>query len=313
MSVPVTGDPIRDLITAVCVERLRRDLFHLSKDPLPYRKLNYTRPGADRSSLEEVDEFLADELAACGYTVEREGCPVQAFRCDPSKPKAHQYAPPLPEDRWYMACNLYAERRGRDCPARILLALAHKDSQSWVDSPGANDNADGTVALLEIARVLSDFPARHTIRFLFCNEEHRPWTSVTAAQKACERGDDLAAILNLDGMTGRSAEDAAAGRHPLVSVYTQPEGEALAHLVGEVIERYGIALEHRIARRERPGDDDGSFVNAGFPAAIVNIGSWPYAEPNYHTEADAPETVDITHLRLATQAALASIATLDLQ
>ena len=75
----------------------------------------------------------------------------------------------------------------------------------------------------------------------------------------------------------------------------------------EVNEAYGIGLEQRIYQRAAPGDDDGSFVNAGFPAAIGNIGSYPYADPNYHRETDAPEAVDLENVRLATQACLAAI------
>ena len=37
-------DPIPNLIRRVSAERMRADLFYLSKDPLPYRKLNGTLP-----------------------------------------------------------------------------------------------------------------------------------------------------------------------------------------------------------------------------------------------------------------------------
>lgn len=305
------NDPIPALIEAVDPVRLKRDLYYIAADPLPFRKLNFARAGQTFSSLEECDDYLEGELSAAGYQVEREGAPVQAFRNDPSKPVAHRYSPPLPEDPWFTAVNLYAERTGLERPEEIVLLLAHKDSQSWVASPGANDNAVGTVALLEIARILGRYEPQRTIRFLFCNEEHRPWTSVAAAENARLRGDRLVAVMNLDSLTGKPRVEWDEGRRPLVSVYTEPEGERIAMIVGEVNERYGIGLEHRIARRDRPGDDDGSFVNAGFPAAIINIGSWPYAEPNYHTEHDTPDQVDFPHLALATRASLAAAVALD--
>ena len=80
-----------------------------------------------------------------------------------------------------MAYNVYAERRGKTRPDEIILLLAHKDSQSWVHSPGAYDNAVGTVAILEIARIIAKLEPQRTMRFLWCNEEHYPWTSVLAA------------------------------------------------------------------------------------------------------------------------------------
>lgn len=295
------------LIARVDEERLRRDLFFLARDPLPYRTLNRTLPGHTECTLYEADAYLQAQLEAAGYDVEREAVPVQAYRCDTSKPKAHQYGRPNPDDPWYTAYNLYAEKRGTEAPEEIVLLVAHKDSQSWVESPGAYDNAVGTAALLEMARLLSARETRRTVRFLLCNEEHTPWTSATAAQRAKEREDNLVAIFNTDSLGGKSAEDVRAGRKTNVTLYTSPEGERLAALMAEVNDAYRIGLEQRSHARTTPGDDDGSFIKAGFPAAIANLGSYPYADPNYHLESDAPEAVDIENVRMATQAVLAAV------
>ncbi|MDA0709287.1 MAG: M28 family peptidase [bacterium] len=297
---------IFDQISQVSGENMYETIYHLSRDPLPFRKLNHTRPGSDRCSLYEADAFLQSRLASFGYAVETEGVQVQAFRCDTSKPKAQQYSAPAPEDPWYPAYNLYAEQRGSTLPEEIVLLLAHKDSQSWVDSPGANDNGVGTAAVLEIARVIGSFKPRRTIRFLFCNEEHRPWTSVTAAKNAAARGDNLVAIYNLDGLSRGTPEDKAQGRKTNVTLFTESEGERFADLMAEMNEAYGIGLQQRKLKRERPGDDDGSFVNAGFKHAVINIGSYPYGDPNYHTESDQIEHVDVGNLVLATRLSLAA-------
>jgi hypothetical protein len=305
-------DPdIRRLIGAVDPEQMSRDLFYLSKDPLPYRKLNLTLPGHQKNTLYEADDYLASRLQAQGYRVEREAVEVQAFRRDKSKPKHAQYSAPKPEDPWYTAYNLYAERKGRSHPDRIILVLAHKDSQSWIDSPGANDNAIGTVGVLEMARVLAEHRCESTIRFLFCNEEHTPWTSKTAAQKAKSRGDNIVAVFNMDGIGAKTAEETAAGKKTNVTAYTEPEGKRLAELMGDVNARYSIGLEQRTAKRQRPGDDDGSFVLAGYPAAVINIGSFPYGDPNYHVEGDIPEKCDVENAAMAVQATLAAVVTID--
>lgn len=302
---------IRRIISNVDNERMSKNLFYLSKDPLPYRKLNLTLPGHEKNTLYEADDYLAAQLESWGYKVEREGVQVQAFRRDTSKPKHAQYSPPKPEDPWYTAYNLYAERKGRSHPEKIILIMAHKDSQSWIDSPGANDNAIGTVGVLEMARVLANYTPENTIRFLFCNEEHTPWTSKTAAQNARSRGDDIVAVFNTDGIGVKTAEQTAAGKKTNVTAYTKPEGEHLAELMSKMNARYSIGLEQRIAVRRRPGDDDGSFVQAGYPAAIINIGSWPYGDPNYHAEGDIPETCDVKNAAMTVQAALAAVVTLD--
>ena len=149
---------------------------------------------------------------------------MQALRRDTSKPKHAQYSPPKPEDPWYTAYNLYAERKGHSYPDRIIVVIAHKDSQSWIESPGANDNAIGTVGVLEMACVLEEYTSESTIRFLFCNEEHTPWTSKTAAQKAKSRGDNIVAVFNMDGIGAKTAEETAAGKKTNVTAYTKPEG-----------------------------------------------------------------------------------------
>jgi hypothetical protein len=79
----------------------------------------------------------------------------------------------------------------------------------------------------------------------------------------------------MDGIGAKTAEQTAAGKKTNVTAYTEPEGKRLAELMTEANIRYSIGLEQRIVKRSRPGDDDGSFVLAGYPAAVVNIGSFP--------------------------------------
>lgn len=303
---------IKTIIDQINGDNMRNTIFYLAKDPLPFRKLNYTRPGQTKCTLYEADDYLQTQLESFGYTVQKEGVEVQAFRCDTSKPKAQQYSPPMPEDPWYTAYNLYAEKTGTTHPDDIILLLAHKDSQSWVDSPGANDNGVGTSAVLEIARVISTQKTQRTIRFLFCNEEHRPWTSVTAAQRAAERSDNLVAIFNLDGLSRGTPEDKAQGRKTNVTLFTEPEGEPFADLMARMNDTYQFGLHQRKEQRKRPGDDDGSFINAGFKHAVINIGSYPYGDPYYHTEQDHPENVDIDNLVLSTQLSLAATLHVDI-
>lgn len=302
---------ITRLVAAVDARQMSNHLFYLAKDPLPFRKLNYTLPGHSKSTLDEADDYLVGRLESWGYRVQREPVKVQAFRRDTTKPLQHQYSTPRPEDPWYTAHNLYAERKGRSRPDEILLVVAHKDSQSWIDSPGANDNAVGTVGVLELARGLAEYPTERTIRFLFCNEEHTPWTSVTAAQNAKARGDRILAVFNLDSIGAKSAEETAAGRKTNVTAYTEPAGERLAALMQAVNTRFAIGLEQRAVQRAAPGDDDGSFVRAGFGAAVINLGSWPYADPNYHAPGDIPERCDLANAAMTVQATVAALLTLD--
>ena len=54
----MTRDIIPDRIKQVDTEQLRRNLFYLSKAPLPFRKLSYTIPGHAANTLYEADDFI---------------------------------------------------------------------------------------------------------------------------------------------------------------------------------------------------------------------------------------------------------------
>lgn len=298
---------IRTIVGQVDGERIRRGLYALAADPLPRRTLNFTRPGHATSTLDEADDWIAARLAEAGLEVERRPYPVQAYSCDRTKPLHHWYAAPEPGAPTYTAHNLIAEVRGSELPGEVIVLVAHKDSQSWIDCPGALDNAVGTVCLTEMARLLAPAGLRRTVRFLFCNEEHTPWTSAHAANEWRERGDDLVAVFNVDSLGGKSEADRRAGRAPCATLYTVDEGLPLAKLMERMNRDLGIGLEHRIVRREFANDDDGSFVKAGYGAAVAVIGSFPYADEEYHMPGDTPDRVHITNVRMAAQAILACV------
>ena len=307
----MSPDPIPGLIAGVDAAAISRDLHYLCHDPLPYRKLNYTLPGHEKSTLDEADDYICQKLAKAGYAVEKEPVQVQAFRRDESKPLHAQYSPPHPEDPWYTAHNVYGKKTGSEAPEEIIVIISHKDSQSWIDSPGANDNTIGTVGNMAVAGALAGYRSRRTLWFIYCNEEHTPWTSVNAAEGARDRGDKIVAVINMDGIGVKSAEDRLARRMTNVICFTEPEGEPFADLFGEVNEAYGLGLQHSKCRRSGPGDDDGSFVKAGFPMAVLVIGSYPYGDPNYHSPQDTADLVDVDNAALTVKATVAAIVTLD--
>ena len=302
---------IPQTIASVSAARLRRDLFHLASHPLPFRKVNFTIAGHGRCSLDEADDMLQEQLEAAGLTVTRTAYQAQAFRCDSSKPLHHWYSKPDPGDPWYTIHNLEATIAGQTHPDQIIQLVSHKDSMSWIDSPGAHDNAVGTVANLEIARVLAGVALQRTVRILFCNEEHTPWTSRFAAEAARDRGDRIIAVLNQDSLDGKSDADAAAGRRLHTVAYSTEQGHRLADMVSRLNEQHDIGLEVQVAFKERVNDDDGMFIKAGYPTTVMNLGSLPYADSQYHLPGDRPERVDIENVRRSTQLVLATVLELD--
>ena len=285
-------------MATLSAERIHDDLFFLSGE-LPRRTVNLTRPGSSEHTLAEADRYLREQLNAAGHRVDSVTHRVQPFRCDRSKPMHHWYALPAEEDPWYEVTNLAVTLTGSSTPEEIVQLVAHKDSQSWIHSPGAYDNAVGAVALLELARTLETGTLERTVRLLWCNEEHRPWTSRFAAEEAAARGDDIVAVLNVDSLGGKSDDDIATGRMPHTITSSTPEGLNLARFVAAC--SADARLDVELAAKEQINDDDGMFINAGFRAAVMNIGSWPYADAEYHLPGDRPERVDISNVVMSTE------------
>ncbi len=298
------------VLNEVSVERLRHDLFYLCRDPLSFRTVSYTRPWHEKNSLDEADDFIAAEMrkfAAVEVIANR----VRAFRCNSAKPLHHWYDAPREGDPWYDAHNIEVTLPGTTHADEIIQLISHKDSMSWINSPGAHDNAVGTVANMELVRVLSALPRQRTIRVLFCNEEHTPWHSATAANAARARGDRIIAAFNLDSICGKSDAAIAAGLKTHIVLYSTDEGKVLADFVVAEAGKYKLPLQVGTGFKESVNDDDGSFIHAGYRRTISNIGSFPYEDAEYHLPGDVPERVDLENLRLSTQLLLASVLDID--
>lgn len=299
------------ILEKVSSERLHDDLFSFCRDPFSFRTVTYTIPWHEKNSLDELDDFLVAEISKYPVRVKRIPYKLKPFRCDRNKPLHHWYSSPKEEDPWYDGNCIEVVMPGSDKADEIIQLVSHKDSMSWINSPGAHDNAVGTVANLEMIRVLSSIPRHRTIRVLFCNEEHTPWYSKTYAADSMAKGDNIIAVFNQDAICGKSDEDAAAGRKLNVSIYSTLEGKALAEFVMSCAGRYSLPIEASICDKGCVNDDDGSFVKAGYNCTIHNEGSHPYADSQYHLSGDIPERVDIENLKLATQLILAAVLDID--
>ena len=311
MNAPKVKENIKSVIQRIQQDALKRDIFHLSKDPLPCRCLNHTIPGHDMSTLHEADAYIAARLKSAGLDPEKEVVPVQAFVPDPSQ--AHGFRKPVSDEPWYDATNLVAKKPGLRNPNDLIILIAHKDTQSWLGcAAGAHDNAVGVAALLSMAHAVRNVSLNRTLWFVFCNEEHWPWTSVQIAENIASSDYNTVAVFNVDGIGGKSVDSVKKGEMVNVTRYTTPEGEQIADLLISLNSIYGIGLEQGKYAYDRPNDDDGSFINAGIPAAVMNIGTFPYAEPNYHTRNDIPENVDVKNVQLSAQLILCGVMHIDI-
>src|SRR5688500_11224204 len=160
-------------MTAPVTARLRDHVYHLAGAVGPRNLQHY-------EALQAADRYIASELARVGYTPQR-----QAFRAEGLE-----------------VANIEAERVGRG-RAGIIVIGAHYDTVGR--SPGADDNASGVAALLELARLCTAAPpSRATVRFVaFVNEEPPHFMtgtmgSLVYARAAAARGDRIAGMVSLE-------------------------------------------------------------------------------------------------------------------
>ena len=137
--------------------------------------------------------------------------------------------------------NLEVVYPGGDLSSEIYILGGHYDSIS-IDgnAPGADDNASGTAALVEIARVVRDCSFRRTVKIVFFSlEEEGTVGSAYYAQDSRLRGDDIRGFFALDSIGyGPGDED--------IDAVTVPED---AWLVDRAIDASATYVGAPMARR----------------------------------------------------------------
>jgi Zn-dependent M28 family amino/carboxypeptidase len=162
------------------------------------------------------------------------------------------------------------------------------------ESPGANDDGSGTVALLEAARVLTRYPSDATIVYAaLAGEEQGLFGGEILARHAKAQGWEVAGVLNNDiigniqGSNGvienTTARVFAPGIPPTADAaelrrFMSYAGELdtpsrqLARYLTRTAERYipnfGVHVIYRLDRFGRGGDQTPMFL-AGFPAVRI--------------------------------------------
>jgi len=146
----------------------------------------------------------------------------------------------------------------------LVIVGAHYDSVPG--SPGANDNASGTVTVLELARQMANSPLSERVWFMFFDgEEDGLWGSRRFVEQNPELVRGLKAMLNLD-MVGVDVNGS-------LGIGGSPELRALADC---------NALQVACGSAPGGGSDHVPFAQAGVPVLFFFRG----LDPNYHRPTD---------------------------
>ena len=236
-------------------------------------------------ALQRAAAYIESEWAVLGYAVERMEYDVARVRC----------------------ANLIAERRGSSRQSEILLLGAHYDSV--LGCPGANDNASGVAALLEISRMFLALEPKLTVRFVaFVNEEppffltHQQGGMVYA-KSARRRGDDIRLMASLETIGCYSNEPGSQSYPPLFRFFYPDRGNfigivsdfrsraAMRRLAGAFRAKSDFPLQTVSTFRFIPGvswSDHRSFWRQGYPAVMVTDTAF-YRYRHYHAPTDTPD------------------------
>jgi len=188
---------------------------------------------------------------------------------------------------------------GPQTPQRLVIG-AHYDARG--PYPGADDNASGTAALLELARMLrgATLPLRTELVF-YSNEEYGLLGSRHHARSLAPGA--VRAMISLE-MLGCFSGPQKFPFAPLKLLYPPggdyivvvglPQDAGLVRAVKRAVQGAGAPVQSINAPAAIPGigsSDHRSYWEAGVPAAMVTDTAW-YRNPRYHTASDTPDTLD---------------------
>jgi len=206
---------------------------------------------------------------------------------------------------------------------RIYIVCAHYDSiagfsSGWtaqnrwktMPAPGADDNASGTAAVIEAARIMSQADFEYTIRFIaFSGEELGVYGSSHYAEAASRNDDEIIGVVNMDMIGHESgALDAA--------VMANQSSAWLANAATSAREMHNIGLDFSsFIDPSITNSDHGPFWNKRYSAVAISesyYGNFGTAEisPAYHTTGDTVDKLNMDLVARITQVVVATLAEL---
>jgi Zn-dependent M28 family amino/carboxypeptidase len=263
---------------------------------------NVFRPRA----LHAAADFIAREWRGQGYQVASQTYDLHGVAC----------------------ANLEVTRAGAGRPNEIILAGAHYDTV--IGSPGADDNASGVAALLEVSRCLAGEELERTVRFVaFANEEPPFFAtprmgSAVYARAARARRDDIRLMLSLETIGYHREEPGSQRYPPLLGLFYPGRANFIAfvanlrsrHLLRQAVQAFRTHSDFPVQGLATLGvipgvawSDHLSFWRQGYRALMVTDTAF-YRYPHYHTAEDTPDKLTYDALARVTNGLCRAVAAL---
>ncbi len=192
-------------------------------------------------------------------------------------------------------------------PANKTVYVLGGHYDSWAQNnpmvwaPGVDDDASGTVATMEVARVLSQYKFNATLAFgAWTAEEVGLVGSQYYASKARSDGMEIGAMIQMD-MIGNYAT--TFGMDLAHDGYSEWIADALIAANTD----YGIGLALQKYYSTGRGSDHASFWDEGYNAILMIESDF---SPHWHQDTDTIDNVNISLITGATQIAAAALAEL---
>jgi len=173
---------------------------------------------------------------------------------------------------------VYLDRPGYVHPETIVVIGGHIDDAS---NPGADDNATGTIAAIEAARVMKGYDFELTARFCaFTGEEQGLLGSDTMASYFYRRGDRIKAMLDYDMIGHVDVSPESLDIHGR----TGTADDWLMNFVKAAADTY-TTMKTVLIKSNLSGSDHAPFWDRGW-TATCQIEDYPLHNPPYHTQGD---------------------------
>ncbi len=213
--------------------------------------------------------------------------------------------------------NIEAEISGTTSPGRIFVIGAHYDTVPG--SPGANDNASGIAAILEIARLLLNEKPGCTVKIVaFANEEPpffrtKNMGSLVYAIQSHKKKEQIEGMISIETI-GYYSEIKGSQKYPFPLNFFYPNTANFIGFVGNISSRQLVRKCIFSFRQNTPFPSEGvaalglitgiswsdhwAFWKKGYSAIMITDTAF-FRYGQYHTSEDTPEKIDYDRMARA--------------